>query len=196
MSLQGFQTDIDIPKGAIVAVMAKGKTTLQNAAMEPEVVDLADVLNKMGAKITGAGTSLIEVEGVESLHAIEHSVIPDRIEAGTLMVAAGVTRGNILIAFFALGAPSSITSTCSNPFTAITTRGDITAYYAFATSSGSCTVTANHSSTQWTGLWVSEFANVHAASPIDNFAYVSGKAGSSSINGNTVGPMTTTYDAP
>jgi len=81
----------------MAATLAKGKSTLQNAAMEPEVVDLANVLNKMGAKITGAGTSLIEVEGVESLHAIEHSVIPDRIEAGTLMVAAGVTRGNIRI---------------------------------------------------------------------------------------------------
>ncbi len=81
----------------MAATLAKGKSTLQNAAMEPEVVDLANVLNKMGAKITGAGTSFIEVEGVESLHAIEHAVIPDRIEAGTLMVAAGVTRGNIRI---------------------------------------------------------------------------------------------------
>ncbi|MDP2969989.1 MAG: UDP-N-acetylglucosamine 1-carboxyvinyltransferase, partial [Deltaproteobacteria bacterium] len=66
-----------------------------NAAMEPEVVDLASVLKKMGAKIEGAGTSLIEIEGVESLHAAEHTIIPDRIEAGTLMVAAGLTRGNI-----------------------------------------------------------------------------------------------------
>src|SRR4030043_14128 len=81
----------------MAATLAKGKSTLQNAAMEPEVVDLANVLNKMGAKITGAGTSLIEVEGVESLHAIEHSVIPDRIEAGTRMVAAGGTRGKITI---------------------------------------------------------------------------------------------------
>ena len=79
----------------MAATLAKGKTTLQNAAMEPEVIDLANVLNKMGARITGAGTNLIEIEGVESLHAVEHSVIPDRIEAGTLMVAAGVTRGNI-----------------------------------------------------------------------------------------------------
>jgi UDP-N-acetylglucosamine 1-carboxyvinyltransferase len=81
----------------MAATLAKGKTTLQNAALEPEVIDLANVLNKMGAKISGAGTSLIEIEGVESLRAIEHSVIPDRIEAGTLMVAAGVTRGNIRI---------------------------------------------------------------------------------------------------
>ena len=105
-----------------------------------------------------------------------------------------VTRGNILIAFFALGTPKSITSTCSNTFTAITTLGDITAYYAFATSSGSCTVTANHSSQTWTSLWVSEFANVHATSPIDSSAYVKNKVGSSSLDGNTVGPMTTKYD--
>jgi UDP-N-acetylglucosamine 1-carboxyvinyltransferase len=81
----------------MAASLAKGKTILQNAAMEPEVVDLADVLNKMGAKITGAGTNVIEVEGVKSLHAAEHRIIPDRIEAGTLMVAAGLTRGNIKI---------------------------------------------------------------------------------------------------
>ena len=81
----------------MAATLAKGKTTLHNAAMEPEVVDLANVLNKMGAKVSGAGTSLIEVEGVESLHAVEHTIIPDRIEAGTLMVAAGLTRGNLKI---------------------------------------------------------------------------------------------------
>jgi UDP-N-acetylglucosamine 1-carboxyvinyltransferase len=81
----------------MAGALAKGKTTLQNAAMEPEVVDLANVLNKMGAKINGAGTSVIEIEGVESLHAVEHRIIPDRIEAGTLMVAAGLTRGNIKI---------------------------------------------------------------------------------------------------
>jgi UDP-N-acetylglucosamine 1-carboxyvinyltransferase len=81
----------------MAAALAKGKTVLQNAAMEPEVVDLANVLNKMGAKVTGAGTNVIEIEGVKSLHAVEHRIIPDRIEAGTLMVAAGLTRGNIKI---------------------------------------------------------------------------------------------------
>ena len=81
----------------MAAALAKGKSTLHNAAMEPEVVDLANVLNKMGARISGAGTGLIEIEGVESLHAVEHTIIPDRIEAGTLMVAAGLTRGNIKI---------------------------------------------------------------------------------------------------
>jgi UDP-N-acetylglucosamine 1-carboxyvinyltransferase len=81
----------------MAASLAKGKTTLQNAAMEPEVVDLANVLRKMGAKIQGEGTPLIEIEGVKSLQSVEHSIIPDRIEAGTLMVAAGLTRGNIKI---------------------------------------------------------------------------------------------------
>lgn len=81
----------------MAATLARGKTTLQNAAMEPEVVDLASALSKMGAKIKGAGTSFIEIEGVESLQAVEHSIIPDRIEAGTLIVAAGLTRGNIKI---------------------------------------------------------------------------------------------------
>ena len=81
----------------MAASLAKGKTFLQNAAMEPEVVELAHVLNKMGAKITGMGTSIIQIEGVESLQGVEHTIIPDRIEAGTLMVAAGLTRGNIKI---------------------------------------------------------------------------------------------------
>ena len=99
--LRGASITFDIPTVTgtenlmMAAVMAKGKTTLQSAAMEPEVMELADVLIKMGAKIKGAGTSVIEIEGVKSLHAIEHTVIPDRIEAGTLMVAAGLTRGNI-----------------------------------------------------------------------------------------------------
>ena len=101
--LRGASITFDIPTVTgtenlmMAAVMAKGKTTLQNAAMEPEVVELANVLNKMGAKIKGAGTSVIEIEGVKILKAIEHTVIPDRIEAGTLMVAAGLTRGNIKI---------------------------------------------------------------------------------------------------
>jgi UDP-N-acetylglucosamine 1-carboxyvinyltransferase len=101
--LKGAEISFDIPTVTgtenlmMAATLANGKTTLQNAAMEPEVVDLANVLTKMGAKINGAGTPLIEIEGVESLQAAEHSIIPDRIEAGTLMVAAGLTRGNIKI---------------------------------------------------------------------------------------------------
>jgi UDP-N-acetylglucosamine 1-carboxyvinyltransferase len=92
----------------MAATLAKGKTTLQNAAMEPEVVDLANVLIKMGAKINGAGTRRIEIEGVESLQGVEHSIISDRIEAGTLMVAAGLTRGNIKILNCPIGQMESV----------------------------------------------------------------------------------------
>jgi UDP-N-acetylglucosamine 1-carboxyvinyltransferase len=81
----------------MAAALARGLTTLENAAREPEVEELARVLNKMGARIRGAGTSLITVEGVDELHPIEHAVIPDRIEAGTLLVAAAITRGDVLI---------------------------------------------------------------------------------------------------
>lgn len=81
----------------MAAALAKGRTTLENAACEPEVEELARVLNKMGARIRGAGTSLITIEGVDELHALDHAIIPDRVEAGTLMVAAAVTRGNVLI---------------------------------------------------------------------------------------------------
>ncbi|HSS37971.1 MAG TPA: UDP-N-acetylglucosamine 1-carboxyvinyltransferase, partial [Polyangia bacterium] len=81
----------------MAAALAKGMTTLENAAREPEVEELGRVLNKMGAKIRGAGTSLITIEGVEELQPIEHAVIPDRIEAGTLLVAAAVTRGDVLV---------------------------------------------------------------------------------------------------
>jgi UDP-N-acetylglucosamine 1-carboxyvinyltransferase len=81
----------------MAAALAKGRTTLENAAREPEVEELARVLNKMGARIHGAGTSLITVEGVDELQPVEHSIIPDRIEAGTLLVAAAITRGDVLV---------------------------------------------------------------------------------------------------
>jgi UDP-N-acetylglucosamine 1-carboxyvinyltransferase len=81
----------------MAAALAKGCTTLENAACEPEVEEMARVLNKMGARIRGAGTSLITIEGVDELHPLDHAIIPDRVEAGTLMVAAAVTRGNVLV---------------------------------------------------------------------------------------------------
>ena len=81
----------------MAAVLAKGVTTLRNAAREPEVVALAEALNRMGARITGAGTPVITITGVEALKPASFTIIPDRIEAGTFMVAAGVTRGNIKI---------------------------------------------------------------------------------------------------
>jgi UDP-N-acetylglucosamine 1-carboxyvinyltransferase len=86
----------------MAASLAQGKTVIESAACEPEVVDLADFLIKMGAQIKGHGTPIIEIEGVRQLHGAEHTVIADRIEAGTLMVAALITKGDILIknAFF------------------------------------------------------------------------------------------------
>ncbi|WP_111978281.1 UDP-N-acetylglucosamine 1-carboxyvinyltransferase [Algibacillus agarilyticus] len=79
----------------MAATLAEGTTILENAAKEPEVVDLANCLIKMGAKITGAGTDKIIIEGVESLHRCEHSILPDRIETGTFLVAAAVTNGQV-----------------------------------------------------------------------------------------------------
>ena len=77
----------------MAAVLAQGVTYLEKAAEEPEIVDLANFLNKMGAKIKGAGTDTIKIEGVDRLHGAKHTVIPDRIEAGTFMLAAAITRG-------------------------------------------------------------------------------------------------------
>ncbi|MCK9604139.1 MAG: UDP-N-acetylglucosamine 1-carboxyvinyltransferase [Candidatus Omnitrophica bacterium] len=81
----------------MAAVLAKGKTVIESAACEPEVTNLADFLIKMGAKIKGHGTPIIEIEGVKHLHGAEHGIIPDRIEAGTLMIASLITHGDILI---------------------------------------------------------------------------------------------------
>ena len=81
----------------MAAAMAEGKTTIENAAKEPHVVDVANFLNSMGANIRGAGTDVIRIVGVERLHGTEYSVIPDQIEAGTYMMAAAATRGDILI---------------------------------------------------------------------------------------------------
>jgi UDP-N-acetylglucosamine 1-carboxyvinyltransferase len=81
----------------MAAVLAEGRTILRNAAREPEVVALAEVLNRMGARITGAGTPVIKITGVEALNPTSSTIIPDRIETGTFMIAAGVTRGNIKI---------------------------------------------------------------------------------------------------
>lgn len=81
----------------MAATLAEGTTVIENAAREPEVVDLANCLSKMGAKIQGAGTDTITIEGVESLKGIHHNVIPDRIETGTYLIAAAATRGRIHI---------------------------------------------------------------------------------------------------
>ncbi|WP_462410268.1 UDP-N-acetylglucosamine 1-carboxyvinyltransferase [Neobacillus sp. Marseille-QA0830] len=101
--LRGAKIYLDFPSvGAtenimMAATLAKGTTTIENAAKEPEIVDLANFLNKMGAKVKGAGTGTIRIEGVDVLFGIEHTIIPDRIEAGTFMVAAAITGGNVLV---------------------------------------------------------------------------------------------------
>lgn len=99
--LIGDQIYLDFPSvGAtenimMAAVLAEGTTYIENAAEEPEIVDLANFLNKMGAKIKGAGTDTIRIEGVKKLHGAKHTVIPDRIEAGTFMLAAAITKGAV-----------------------------------------------------------------------------------------------------
>lgn len=101
--LKGARIYLDFPSvGAtenilMAASMADGKTVLENAAEEPEIVDLATYLNSMGANIRGAGTNVIRIEGVKELHGANHAVIPDRIEAGTFMVGAAMTQGNVFV---------------------------------------------------------------------------------------------------
>jgi UDP-N-acetylglucosamine 1-carboxyvinyltransferase len=81
----------------MAAVLAKGETVIRNAAREPEVTDLADLLTKMGAQIEGAGTSTIRVQGVDRLHGAEHTIIADRIEAGTFLIAGAITGGDLVV---------------------------------------------------------------------------------------------------
>lgn len=101
--LTGNKIYLDFPSvGAtenilMAAVLAEGQTSIENAAIEPEIVDLASYLNEMGACIKGAGTDTIRIMGVERLQGCTHTVIPDRIEAGTFMVAAAITNGNVEI---------------------------------------------------------------------------------------------------
>ena len=81
----------------MAAVLAEGETVLENAAGEPEVKDLADLLNKMGARVSGAGTGTIRIQGVSRLHGAHHKIIPDRIETGTYLAAAGITGGHLIL---------------------------------------------------------------------------------------------------
>ncbi len=101
--LRGCDIQLDFPSvGAtenimLAAVFAKGVTLIRNAAREPEIIDLENFLNAMGAKVTGAGTATIRIEGVDRLHDVEHSIIPDRIVAGTYLVATAITKGQIVL---------------------------------------------------------------------------------------------------
>ena len=101
--LRGATIVLDVPTVTgcenllMAAALAKGRTVIENAAREPEVEELATVLNKMGAKIKGAGSPLITIEGVDELLPIEHAIMPDRIETGTFAVAAAMTKGDVLL---------------------------------------------------------------------------------------------------
>jgi len=98
----------------MAAVLARGETVIRNAAREPEVKDLADLLTKMGAKIQGAGTSIIRVQGVERLHGAEHAIIPDRIEAGTFLLAVAISAGD-----------ATVTGCCPEHVAALTTKMEL-----------------------------------------------------------------------
>lgn len=103
LKLEGSEICLDFPSvGAtenimMAAAMAEGISTLRNAAREPEIVDLQNFLNSMGARIRGAGTDIIKIEGVKELGSTDHSIIPDRIEAGTFIIMAAITQGDILL---------------------------------------------------------------------------------------------------
>ncbi len=101
--LRGAKIYLDVVSvGATINIMlaasrAKGSTIIENAAKEPEIIDVATLLNAMGARIKGAGTETIRIEGVDSLHGCRHSIIPDRIQAATYMIAAAATRGDVVV---------------------------------------------------------------------------------------------------
>ncbi|KMY55658.1 UDP-N-acetylglucosamine 1-carboxyvinyltransferase [Bacillus sp. FJAT-27231] len=101
--LKGAKIYLDFPSvGAtenimMAAALAEGTTVLENSAKEPEIVDLANLINAMGGKVVGAGTETIRIEGVEELYGADHTIIPDRIEAGTFMVAAAITGGDVFV---------------------------------------------------------------------------------------------------
>lgn len=101
--LQGARIYLDFPSvGAteniiMAAALAEGTSVIENCAREPEIVDLANYINQMGGKVIGAGTETIRIEGVPALHGVEHTIIPDRIEAGTFMIAAALTGGDVVV---------------------------------------------------------------------------------------------------
>lgn len=101
--LKGTTIHLDFPSvGAtqniiMAASLAEGKTVLENVAREPEIVDLANYINEMGGNVVGVGTDTITINGVDKLHGVTHSIIPDRIEAGTLLIAGAITRGDVLV---------------------------------------------------------------------------------------------------
>ncbi len=108
----------------MAATLTKGKTIIESAACEPEIQDLVNFLSKMGAKIKGHGTPIIEIDGVKTLHGVEHSVIYDRIEAGTFMVASAITGGDIVVRHARIGHLGAIIDKLQNAGVKITTVKD------------------------------------------------------------------------
>lgn len=108
----------------MAAALAEGTTIMENVAKEPEIVDLANFLNAMGAKVRGAGTGTIRIEGVNKLYGAEHAIIPDRIEAGTFMVAAAITGGNVLVRGAVAEHISSLVAKMEEMGVEITEEGD------------------------------------------------------------------------
>ena len=129
--LKGADIVLDLPSvGAtenilMAAVLAEGRTMIHNAAREPEIVDLQDYLNKMGARVSGAGTSSITVEGVDALRPCQYTVIPDRIVAGTIMAATAATRGEVTLTGVNPEHLSTITHVLERAGVHIRTHGDI-----------------------------------------------------------------------
>ncbi len=128
--LKGAKIYLDFPSvGAtenimMAAALANGTTTLENCAKEPEIVDLANFINAMGGKIRGAGTGTMRIEGVPTLYGAQHTIIPDRIEAGTFMVAAAITGGNVLVRGAVMEHLSSLVAKMEEMGVTITEEGD------------------------------------------------------------------------
>jgi UDP-N-acetylglucosamine 1-carboxyvinyltransferase len=121
-----FRTpSIGATKNAMLAsVLAEGETQIVNAAMEPEVIDLANFLNKMGARVSGHGTDVITIEGVRELHGVEYEIIPDRIVAGTLLLCGAATRGDVTVTRCAPGHLAALTGKLGECGVVVTTGSD------------------------------------------------------------------------
>lgn len=128
----------------MAATLAEGETEIENAAKEPEIVDLANYLNKMGAQIEGAGTSIISIRGVEKLKPAEHKVIPDRIEAGTLMIAGAITGGEVTVTDCAPTDIEALIAKMREAGFRITTAGDSVTVHACSGWKGADITTTPH----------------------------------------------------
>lgn len=128
----------------MAASLAEGKTTIENAAKEPEIVDLCNYLSKMGAKISGAGSSVITVEGVSSLKPAKHDIIPDRIEAGTLLIAGAITGGEVKVERCRPQDLDALISKMKESGFKITTTADSMTVHAGADAQGVDVTTAPH----------------------------------------------------